>query len=135
MNRVGKIFSLQKKNNRPAFITYLVCGDPDITTTLKIMNLMVDSGVDIIELGVPFTDPIADGPVIQKGVERALKNNISLKRVLKVVESFRKENQKTPIILMGYMNPIERMGYSKFSKQAKAKGVDGVLLVDSPPEE
>ena len=135
MNRVGKIFSLQKKNNRPAFITYLVCGDPDITTTLKIMNLMVDSGVDIIELGVPFTDPIADGPVIQKGVERALKNNISLKSVLKVVESFRKENQKTPIILMGYMNPIERMGYSKVSKQAKAKGVDGVLLVDSPPEE
>ena len=135
MNRVNEVFSLQEKNKRPAFITYLVCGDPDLASTLKIMNIMVESGVDIIELGVPFTDPIADGPIIQKGVERALRINISLTDVLAIVEEFRKKNKKTPIILMGYMNPINKMGYAKFSKLAKAKGVDGVLLVDSPPEE
>ena len=135
MNRINNIFLQQKKNKRAAFITYLVCGDPDLTSTLKLMHLMVDSGVDLIELGIPFTDPIADGPTIQKGVERALKKNVSLKDVLKVVESFRKKNQKTPIVLMGYINPIESMGYDKFAIQAKNKGVDGVLLVDSPPEE
>ena len=135
MNRINNTFLQQKKNKRAAFITYLVCGDPDLTSTLKLMHLMVDSGVDLIELGIPFTDPIADGPTIQKGVERALKKNVSLKDVLKVVESFRKKNQKTPIVLMGYINPIESMGYDKFAIQAKNKGVDGVLLVDSPPEE
>ena len=135
MNRINNTFLQQKKNKRAAFITYLVCGDPDLTSTLKLMHLMVDSGVDLIELGIPFTDPIADGPTIQKGVERALKRNVSLKDVLKVVESFRKKNQKTPIVLMGYINPIESMGYDKFAIQAKNKGVDGVLLVDSPPEE
>ena len=135
MNRINQLFLEQKKSKRTAFITYLVCGDPDLSSTLKIMNLMVESGVDLIELGVPFTDPIADGPTIQKGVERALKKNVSLLDVLKVVEAFRKNNQKTPLVLMGYMNPIERMGYNKFAIQAKNKGVDGVLLVDSPPEE
>ncbi len=135
MSRINKLFFSQKKIKRTAFITYLVCGDPDLGSTLKIMNLMVDSGVDIIELGVPFTDPIADGPTIQKGVERALKKNVSLNDVFKVVEAFRKKNQITPIVLMGYINPIESMGYSKFALQAKQKGVDGVLLVDSPPEE
>ena len=135
MNRINQLFLQQKKSKRTAFITYLVCGDPDLSSTLKIMNLMVESGVDLIELGVPFTDPIADGPTIQKGVERALKKNVSLVDVLKVVEAFRKNNQKTPLVLMGYMNPIERMGYNKFAIQAKNKGVDGVLLVDSPPEE
>ena len=106
MNRINQLFLQQKKSKRTAFITYLVCGDPDLKSTLKIMNLMVESGVDLIELGV-----------------------------LKVVEAFRKSNQKTPLVLMGYMNPIERMGFNKFSIQAKSKGVDGVLLVDSPPEE
>ena len=131
MNRIDTVF----KKKSTAFITYLVCGDPDIKSTSKIMSLMVDSGVDIIELGVPFTDPIADGPIIQRGVERALKKNISIYDVLDVVESFRKKNKTTPIVLMGYMNPINKIGFKKFSSLAKSKGVDGVLIVDLPPEE
>ncbi len=131
MNRIHDVFQHQK----PVFITYLVCGDPDITSTLKIMHSMVDHGVDLIELGIPFTDPIADGPVIQRGIERALKNKVSLHAVLDLVSTFRKKNNKTPIVLMGYMNPIENIGYKLFAKIAKSKGVDGVLIVDLPPEE
>ena len=99
------------------------------------MKTMVDSGVDVIELGIPFTDPIADGPIIQKGVERALKKNISLNNIFSLVKEFRKTNTFTPIVLMGYMNPIEKMGYKNFSASAKKYGVDGVLIVDLPPEE
>ncbi|MEC7864611.1 MAG: tryptophan synthase subunit alpha [Pseudomonadota bacterium] len=131
MNRINTVFRRQKS----AFISYLVCGDPDLNTTLKIMHSMVKNGVDLIEVGVPFTDPIADGPVIQKGIERALKNKVSLIDVFDLVEKFRKEDKKTPIVLMGYLNPIENMGYRKFSKLAKSKGVDGILIVDLPPEE
>ena len=131
MNRINTVFRRQKS----AFISYLVCGDPDLNTTLKIMNSMVKNGVDLIEVGIPFTDPIADGPVIQKGIERALKNKVSLIDVFDLVEKFRKEDKKTPIVLMGYLNPIENMGYRKFSKLAKSKGVDGILIVDLPPEE
>ena len=135
MNRINQLFLQQKKIKRTAFITYLVCGDPDLNSTLKIMDLMVESGVDLIELGVPFTDPIADGPTIQRGVERALKKNVSLVDVLKVVEAFRENNQKTPLVLMGYMNPIERMGYELFAKSANDVGVDAILTVDLPHEE
>ena len=131
MNRINTVFRRQKS----AFISYLVCGDPDLNTTLKIMHSMVKNGVDLIEVGIPFTDPIADGPVIQKGIERALKNKVSLIDVFDLVEKFRKEDKKTPIVLMGYLNPIENMGYRKFSKLAKSKGVDGILIVDLPPEE
>jgi len=131
MNRINTVFRRQKS----AFISYLVCGDPDLNTTLKIMHSMVKNGVDLIEVGIPFTDPIADGPVIQKGIERALKNKVSLIDVLDLVEKFRKKDKATPIVLMGYLNPIENMGYRKFSKLAKSKGVDGVLIVDLPPEE
>ena len=131
MNRINTVFRRQKS----AFISYLVCGDPDLNTTLKIMHSMVKNGVDLIEVGVPFTDPIADGPVIQKGIERALKNKVSLIDVFDLVEKFRKEDKATPIVLMGYLNPIENMGYRKFSKLAKSKGVDGILIVDLPPEE
>ena len=131
MNRINTVFKRQKS----AFISYLVCGDPDLNTTLKIMHSMVKNGVDLIEVGIPFTDPIADGPVIQKGIERALKNKVSLIDVFNLVEKFRKEDKATPIVLMGYLNPIENMGYRKFSKLAKSKGVDGVLIVDLPPEE
>ena len=131
MNRINTVFRRQKS----AFISYLVCGDPDLNTTLKIMHSMVKNGVDLIEVGIPFTDPIADGPVIQKGIERALKNKVSLIDVFDLVEKFRKEDKATPIVLMGYLNPIENMGYRKFSKLAKSKGVDGVLIVDLPPEE
>ena len=131
MNRISSVF----KNKKSAFITYLVCGDPDLKTTLKIMHSMVDNGVDLIELGIPFTDPIADGPTIQKGIERALKNKVSLNDVLNLVSKFRDKNKTTPIVLMGYMNPIINMGYKKFSKSAKINGVDGLLIVDLPPEE
>jgi len=131
MNRINTVFRRQKS----AFISYLVCGDPDLNTTLKIMHSMVKNGVDLIEVGIPFTDPIADGPVIQKGIERALKNKVSLIDVFDLVEKFRKEDKATPIVLMGYLNPIENMGYRKFSKLAKSKGVDGILIVDLPPEE
>lgn len=131
MNRINTVFRRQKS----AFISYLVCGDPDLNTTLKIMHSMVKNGVDLIEVGIPFTDPIADGPVIQKGIERALKNKVSLIDVFDLVEKFRKEDKATPIVLMGYLNPIENMGYKKFSKLAKSKGVDGILIVDLPPEE
>ena len=131
MNLINDVFKHQKS----VFITYLVCGDPDINSSLKIMHSMVENGVDLIELGIPFTDPIADGPVIQKGIERALKNKVSLLDVLNLVSKFREKNKKTPIVLMGYMNPIENMGYRKFSSLAKLKGVDGLLIVDLPPEE
>ena len=131
MNRISSVFN----NKKSAFITYLVCGDPDLQTTLKIMHSMVDNGVDLIELGIPFTDPIADGPTIQKGIERALKNKVSLNDVLNLVTKFRKKDKSTPIVLMGYMNPIINMGYKKFSKLAKFSGVDGLLIVDLPPEE
>ena len=131
MNRISDVFQHEKS----AFITYLVCGDPDISSTLKIMHSMVDHGVDLIELGIPFTDPIADGPTIQKGIERALKNKVSLTDVLNLVSKFRTKDKDTPIILMGYMNPIENMGYKSFAKMAKSKGVDGLLIVDLPPEE
>ena len=132
MNRIEQTF---KNNKKKVFIAYLVCGDPDIRTTVKIMNTLVTSGVDLIELGVPFTDPIADGPVIQKSIERALKKNVNLNDVFSVCKKFRKENKTTPLVLMGYLNPIENLGYKKFSKTAARSGVDGVLVVDSPPEE
>ncbi|MED5502455.1 MAG: tryptophan synthase subunit alpha [Pseudomonadota bacterium] len=131
MNRINTVFRRQKS----AFISYLVCGDPDLNTTLKIMHSMVKNGVDLIEVGIPFTDPIADGPVIQKGIERALKNKVSLIDVFDLVEKFRKKDKVTPIVLMGYLNPIENMGFRKFSRLAKSKGVDGILIVDLPPEE
>lgn len=131
MNRIDNVF----KDKKSTFITYLVCGDPDLKTSLKIMHSMVDNGVDLIELGIPFTDPIADGPTIQRGVERALKHNISLNDVLNLVSEFRDKDKTTPIVLMGYMNPIVNMGYKKFSKSAKDNGVDGLLIVDLPPEE
>ena len=113
MNRVTKFFNSIKDRKKNAFISYVVCGDPNQKSTCKILHTMVDSGVDIIELGIPFTDPIADGPVIQKGVERALKSKTSLLDVLSIVKQFRKTNSETPIVLMGYSNPIENLSLSR----------------------
>ena len=135
MNSISDVFKNNIANKKTTFITYLVCGDPNIKTTEKLLNLMVVEGVDLIELGMPFTDPIADGPVIQKGIERALDNKVTLARVFKIVKKFRKKNKKTPIVLMGYMNPIEKMGYKKFASEAKQSGVNGILIVDLPIEE
>ena len=131
MNKIKRIF----ENKRKIFIAYIVCGDPDIKTTLALMRVLAESGVDIIELGMPFTDPIADGPVIQKSVERALQNNTSLNDVFSTVNSFKKSHPDVPVVLMGYLNPIENLTYKKFSSLSKKNNVDGVLIVDSPPEE
>jgi len=134
-SRIPSIFRENAKKNKKTFISYLVCGDPSKNDTLIAMKIMADSGVDIIELGIPFTDPIADGPVIQKSIDRALKNNVSLKDVISVVEKFRKTNKKTAVVLMGYMNPVHKMGVEKFTKSINKNDIDGVLIVDSPPEE
>ena len=134
-SRIPSIFRENTKKNKKTFISYLVCGDPSKNDTLIAMKIMADSGVDVIELGVPFTDPIADGPVIQKSIDRALKNNVSLKDVISVVEKFRKTNKKTAVVLMGYMNPVHKMGVEKFTKSINKNDIDGVLIVDSPPEE
>jgi tryptophan synthase alpha chain len=134
-SRIPSIFRENAKKNKKTFISYLVCGDPSKNDTLTAMKIMADSGVDVIELGVPFTDPIADGPVIQKSIDRALKNNVSLKDVISVVEKFRKTNKKTAVVLMGYMNPVHKMGVEKFTKSINKNDIDGVLIVDSPPEE
>ena len=135
MNRITECLSRLKSENKKAFVAYIVNGDPRIETTLDAMHELVASGVDIIELGVPFSDPMAEGPVIQKGHERALANNASLTSSMEVVAQFRETNADTPIVLMGYANPIERMGYETFAKTAVDSGVDGLLTVDLPPEE
>jgi tryptophan synthase alpha chain len=128
MNALGE-------SSKKAFVAYIVSGDPRPSVTLKTMYELVERGVDIIELGVPFSDPMAEGPVIQLGHERALEHHVSLTDTLATVEAFRKTNQETPVVLMGYANPIERMGYETFVDRAASSGVDGVLTVDLPPEE
>ena len=134
-SRIPSIFNENSKKGKKTFISYLVCGDPSKSDTLMAMKIMADSGVDVIELGIPFTDPIADGPVIQKSIDRALKNHISLKDVISVVDKFRKTDKKTAVVLMGYMNPVHKMGVEKFTKSINKNDIDGVLIVDSPPEE
>lgn len=132
MNRIDQTF--QKLNEQKALIPYITAGDPSLSDTLHFLHTLVDNGADIIELGVPFSDPMADGTVIQHAAQRALKNHVSLADVLDLCRQFRQTNQHTPIILMGYLNPIHRMGYSHFAQQAKDAGVDGILTVDCPIE-
>src|SRR5690606_25366052 len=120
---------------RTALIPYINAGDPNPQKMLPLMHERVVASVDIIDLGAPFTDPKADRPVIQLAMERALAHNVGLRDVLDMVREFRKTNQTTPVALMGYLNPVEHMGYEAFAEQAAAAGVDGVLLVDLPPEE
>lgn len=135
MNRIDVRFDRLKEIGRKALIPYVTAGDPNPQVTVPLMHAMVGAGANIIELGVPFSDPMADGPVIQRASERALKHNVSLRHVLEMVSSFRKMDDITPVILMGYLNPIEIMGYEHFAEQAKEAGVDGILIVDIPPEE
>lgn len=135
MSRLVTCTDQLKQNNRKALVCYLVCGDPYPSATLHCMREMAASGVDIIELGIPFSDPMAEGPVIQRGHERALRHNISLQNTIDQVREFRKNNQTTPVILMGYANPIEQYGYEAFSLAAMQAGIDGVIVVDLPPEE
>jgi len=135
MNRISTRLENLKSQGRKALVSYVVSGDPSLDATLPVMHGLVEQGVDIIELGIAFSDPMADGPVIQLGHERALANGVSLRSTLALVAEFRKTNSDTPIVLMGYANPIIRMGYAEFSDAAKAAGVDGLLTVDLPPEE
>lgn len=135
MSRISNILSALNANGKKALIPYITAGDPDKAFTVEIMNTLVSAGADIIELGIPFSDPMADGPVIQLACERALANHTSLSDVLNMVAEFRRENADTPVVLMGYLNPVERMGYEVFIEKARAAGVDGLLIVDLPPEE
>ncbi|HEU5339053.1 MAG TPA: tryptophan synthase subunit alpha [Sulfuricaulis sp.] len=135
MSRIASKFEALRQDGRCALIPYITAGDPEPWLTVPLMHALVKSGADILELGVPFSDPMADGPVIQRASERALKHNISLTRVLEIVREFRGKDKTTPIVLMGYLNPIEVMGYVRFATAAAEAGVDGVLTVDLPPEE
>jgi len=134
-NRLANCFTNLQEQGKTALIPYIVTGDPTLDLTIPLMHSMVEAGANIIELGVPFSDPMADGPVIQRAAERALQYDTSLYDVFEIVRTFRQKNDKTPIVLMGYLNPIEVMGYQQFVKQAADAGVDGVLTVDMPPEE
>ena len=135
MSRIAATFARLATEKRKALIPYITAGDPLKTTTVPLMHAMVAAGVDIIELGFPFSDPMADGPVIQLAHERALRSGTSLRDVLALVAEFRRTNDTTPVVLMGYLNPIEAMGQDAFVGNAVAAGVDGVLVVDLPPEE
>jgi tryptophan synthase alpha chain len=135
MSRIAQRFGELRVTGRKALIPFVTAGDPKPWVTVPLLHAMVEAGADIIELGVPFSDPMADGPVIQHASERALKNKISMKDVFGMVRDFRKKDQRTPIVLMGYLNPIEVMGYEAFAAAAAEAGVDGVLTVDLPPEE
>ena len=135
MSRIQSTFATLKQQGKKALIPYITAGDPHPKHTVTLMHTLVKSGADMIELGVPFSDPMADGPVIQRASERALVHKVGLRHVLEMVQEFRKMDTKTPIILMGYANPIEAMGAESFAKRAGDAGVDGVLTVDYPPEE
>ena len=133
-NRINICFSKLKKDKKPAFIAFLTACDPSFSMSLKLLKAMPQEGVDIIEIGMPFSDPMADGPVIQRSYIRALKSGSSLIKTLHLIKNFRNTNNITPIVLMGYYNPILQMGLKKFVNKAKASGVDGILIVDLPPE-
>jgi len=135
VNRIDARFAELKSNGRTGLIPFVTAGDPHPDWTVDILHALVRGGADILEVGVPFSDPMADGPVIQKASERALVKGVNLQRTLDIVQVFRKTDQTTPVVLMGYLNPVEWMGYDVFAKAAAAAGVDGVLLVDCPPEE
>jgi len=135
MSRIAATFARLKGEGRKALIPFVTAGDPDPALAVPLMHALVAGGADVIELGVPFSDPMADGPVIQRSSERALKHHVSLKAVIGYVTEFRREDTTTPIVLFGYANPIEAMGMERFADAAKAADIDGVLVVDYPPEE
>ncbi len=134
-NRITQCFDRLRAQGRKGLIPFITAGDPNPELTVPLMHAMVKAGADIIELGVPFSDPMADGPVIQRASERALKFHVSLRNVLGMVREFRDDDRTTPVVLMGYLNPVEAMGYEHFARMAREAGVDGVLTVDMPPEE
>ncbi|MSQ18660.1 MAG: tryptophan synthase subunit alpha [Betaproteobacteria bacterium] len=135
MSRIADTFATLKAAGRHALIPYITAGDPDPHLTVPLLFELVDAGANILEIGVPFSDPMADGPVIQRAGERALAKGVTLASVLEMVRTFRATNTKTPVVLMGYANPIEAMGRQPFVAAARAAGVDGLIIVDLPPEE
>lgn len=135
MSRISQRFRQLQEKSRVALIPFVTAGDPEPEITVPLMHAMVEAGADIIELGVPFSDPMADGPVIQRASERALEHGVSLRDVLGMVRQFRATDTDTPVVLMGYLNPVEVMGYDAFATAAQQAGVDGLLTVDLPPEE
>ena len=135
MSRLHNVFDRLAREGRKALIPFVTAGDPVATDTVVLMHALAEAGADVIELGVPFSDPMADGPVIQRASERALKHGVGLHTVLDYVREFRATNDTTGVVLMGYANPVEAMGAEQFVVRAAAAGVDGVLVVDYPPEE
>lgn len=135
MSRIAATFEKLRRDRRSALIPFVTAGDPAPEQTVPVMQALVKAGADVIELGMPFSDPMADGPVIQRSSERALRHGVGLNEVFAMVAKFREGNATTPVVLMGYANPIERMGLAAFVARARAAGVDGVLIVDYPPEE
>lgn len=135
MSRIENTFAALKAQNKTGLVTFITAGDPGPEMTVPLMHALVAGGANVLELGVPFSDPMAEGPVIQRACERALKFNIGMKDVFNFVREFRKQDETTPVVLMGYANPIERMGTSAFIQGAKAAGADGAIVVDYPPEE
>ena len=135
MSRIDAKFAELSKANKKAFVSYIMAGDPDFETALQVMKGLPEAGVDIIELGLPFTDPMADGPTIQLAGQRALEAGMTLERTLEMARAFREGDSTTPIVLMGYYNPIYSRGVAAFLDDAKAAGIDGLIIVDLPPEE
>ena len=135
MSRIQTTFDKLKQYKRKALIPFFTAGDPNPQLTVPLLHALVEAGADVVELGVPFSDPMADGPTIQRASERALKHHVGLHHVLDMVAEFRRSNAETPIVLMGYGNPIEAMGWETFARRCEEVGVDGVLTVDFPPEE
>lgn len=133
--RLSQVLTHNRQVGRKNLVTFITAGDPSLAQTEQLMHALVEAGVDVIELGVPFSDPMADGPVIQRASERAVAQGVGLRDVLALVAQFRQSNQHTPVVLMGYANPIECMGQAAFVAQAVEAGVDGALIVDYPPEE
>lgn len=135
MSRIEGTFARLREQGRRALVPFVTAGDPDPSVTVPLMHALVAAGANVLELGVPFSDPMADGPVIQRASERALKQGMTLHKVLEMVTAFRRDDADTPVVLMGYLNPFEVAGYDAFAEAAAAAGVDGVLTVDLPPEE
>ncbi len=134
-DRIAQAFAIAAEQNRAALIPYIAAGNPLPDSTVPLMHALVEAGADVIELGIPFSDPMADGPVIQRAAEHAIAQGIGLRSVLQMVTEFRQQDTRTPIVLMGYANPVENMGQDVFAAAAQAAGVDGLLIVDYPPEE
>ncbi len=135
MSRIAETFARNRASGRKTLVTFITAGDPQPQVTVPLLHRLVEAGADILEVGVPFSDPMAEGPVIQAACERALQHDVSSEDVFAMVREFRQKDQQTPIVLMGYLNPVEAMGHERYAERAAAAGVDGVIVVDLPPEE